>query len=136
MDFMSSIKQAYQDDRVQSALKKWNTWKDTKSNLFSEATADFVKESNVIPDAVKQGYLNSRGHVMEATMGLAGSNVLTKALRYQKPLNKVIDKTVQAVDIVADKTNKRIDDFVASHSERGNEIDIDYSVGQPAGLSL
>lgn len=136
MDFMSSIKQAYQDDRVQSALKKWNTWKDTKSNLFSEATADFVKESNVIPDAVKQGYLNSRGHVLEATMGLAGSNVLTKALRYQKPINKVIDKTVQTFDSIADRTNERIDNFVASRSERGNEIDINYPVEQSAGLSL
>lgn len=116
-NFADAFKTAYEDERVQSALSKWNTWRDSRSNLLSESTQQFVKSNSFIPESVKLGYEQVVSKANGLTAGLASSNILTKGLRYQNVINKGIDVGLSATEKVAvrlnemeDKVNEKIDD--------------------------
>lgn len=117
-DLKTLFQKAQESEEVQSALEKWNLFRDTKANLFSEKTSEAIAGSNLIPQAVKDTYAEYRDKVASATLGVATSNVFTAALRYQKPINKGIDLAVQGLDAAGQKLNPKIDEYVAKHFPR------------------
>lgn len=105
VNLVTSFETAYQDDNVREFVKKWGIWKDSKSNLFSKSTQDFVRNSSVIPDVVKEKYFSGVSTADRLTGGLASSNVLTKGLRYSKLINKGIDFGLEVSEYAAGKMN-------------------------------
>lgn len=114
---IDSFKQAYNTPAVQTALKHWNSWKNTQANLFSEDASKMFEKFPGVGDK----YSKVREAVLDATGGFAASAGLTKVLRYEKPaeklLNPLIQKGVETTAKAGSYVNDRIDDFVESHRQ-------------------
>lgn len=137
--YADAFKAAYQDSSVQDWVKRWGIWRDTKSNLFSESTQQFMRESTIIPDVVKQKYFDGVLKADSLTGGLASSNVLTKGLRYQKLINKGIDVGLEVTENIAgkmneveDKINRAIDDSLEAMREEKEQKDSERMVEKSA----
>ncbi len=103
---------------------KYNLIRDTMANPFSSRTSEYIAGNENMPEQMKEFYDNTRDKVMDATGGLAGSDVLTKGLRYSNAINKGIDMGIALDDKVTDikqdikedvsRVNEKIDDKVES----------------------
>lgn len=111
---------------VQKALNEYSSWRNATSNIFGADAQKKISESNLIPDAIKDKYLNLNGLVQTATDGLAGASITTAALRYQKPINAAISFGVRTVADAGSYVNDKIDDVVDDmRKQRGNEFNFD-----------
>lgn len=122
-DISGKLKDAYDSAEaspiVSKVLDTYNTWRNTKSNIFSEDAEDLIKNSKLVPDSIKDRYGLIKDAAQTATNGLIGSSALTFGLRHQKIINKGIDIGVDAVRGAGKFVNNRIDDFVENmHEEK------------------
>lgn len=121
-DIKSKLTEIYETPSVKKAFDAYNTWRNTKSNLFSKDAQNLILNNSLIPDVIKEKYTGINGAVQAATYGLAGASVTTAALRYQKPINAVITAGVRTVHDASEFVNDKIDDAVESYrSKRGYE---------------
>ena len=123
-----TLKDAFQNPKVQKLYKGYNTFMNTKANLFSDDASEFISNCKWVPDVVKDNYQAMYEAAMGATAGLIGGAGLTFALRHQNLVNKGIDLGITAVKNVGDLVNEKIDDVVEQHRMK-NDDDIKQQRG-------